>query len=180
MYLSQTLSAARDSLKTTGVIAFHSVHSSPSCLTSFSCQMSLASLFIRPFQVRTRHWTLCEPSFWEHASSPSRTYLRLRSPLTWLGDERKNFLSMLCWSIEGISFCYTRFSIRKMFLEFWSSRAVCSISTASSTWQALDLEYVSLLSSSVCTENKEWRWNRGWGILFWWYLQPQIKGSTRL
>ena len=93
-YLSQTLSAARDSLKTTGVIAFHSVHCSPSCLTSFSCQMALASLFIRPFQVRTRHWTLCEPSFWEHASSPSRTYLRLRSPLTWLGDERKNFLSV--------------------------------------------------------------------------------------
>lgn len=96
MYLSQTLSAACDSLKTTGVIASQNVHASPSCLTYLIqlSRISLASLFIRPFQVRTRHWTLCVPSFREHISSPPRTYLQLRSPLTWLGVEHKNFLSV--------------------------------------------------------------------------------------
>lgn len=59
-----------------------------------------ASLFIRLFQVRTRHWNLCLTSYRGHMSSPAknspyillRTFLGLRSPLTWLGVERKKIL----------------------------------------------------------------------------------------
>lgn len=59
-----------------------------------------ASLFIRPFQERTRHWTPRLSSYRGHMSSPPknssytlpRTLLGLRTSLTWLGVERKNFL----------------------------------------------------------------------------------------
>ena len=90
-----------------------------------------------------------------------------------------NFLSMLTnWGDLILPILDSR--LEKCFWNFEVAGAVCSISTGSRAWQALGLEYALPRSSSVRTESQEWRWNRGWGVLFWRYLQPETYKTSQI